>query len=109
MDFALSPELEALRDEALRVGREASERADVPDDSWIIGHDRTFARELGDREWLGMTWPVEHGGGGRSPLERFMVFEALISTGAPVAGPYSSTLTSQRGTSRLTSRLTCRS
>jgi alkylation response protein AidB-like acyl-CoA dehydrogenase len=88
MDFALSPELQALREEALKVGREASERADVPDDSWIIGHDRAFAQELGARGWLGMTWPVEHGGGGRSPLERFVVFEALISTGAPVAAAW---------------------
>jgi alkylation response protein AidB-like acyl-CoA dehydrogenase len=32
-----------------------------------------------------MTWPVTEGGHGRSALERFIVFEALISTGAPVA------------------------
>jgi alkylation response protein AidB-like acyl-CoA dehydrogenase len=88
MDFALSPDLQALREEALKVGREASERADVPDDSWIIGHDRAFAQELGARGWLGMTWPAEHGGGGRSPLDRFVVFEALISTGAPVAAAW---------------------
>jgi alkylation response protein AidB-like acyl-CoA dehydrogenase len=88
MDFAFSPELQALREDALKVGREAAERAEVPDDSWIVGHDRAFARELGDRGWLGMTWPVEHGGGGRTPLERFVVFEALISTGAPIAASW---------------------
>jgi alkylation response protein AidB-like acyl-CoA dehydrogenase len=32
-----------------------------------------------------MTWPTEVGGGGRSPLERFVVYEALLSTGAPMA------------------------
>src|SRR5688572_31569433 len=88
MDFSLSPELLALREEALEVGRAAAERADVPEDSWITGHDREFAAELGARGWLGMTWPVEHGGGGRSPLERFVVFEALISTGAPIAAAW---------------------
>jgi len=88
MEFALSPELEALRDEAAAVGREASVRAEVPDDTWITGHDRAFAGELGKRGWLGMTWPVEHGGGGRSILERFVVFEALISTGAPIAASW---------------------
>ena len=41
--------------------------------------------ELGKRGWLGMTWPVEAGGGGRTPLERFVVFEALIGEGAPLA------------------------
>ena len=88
MEFALSPELDALRDEALEVGRAASERAEIPEDSWITGHDREFAKELGARGWLGMTWPVEHGGGGRSALERFVVFEALISTGAPIAAAW---------------------
>ncbi|HEY8524297.1 MAG TPA: acyl-CoA dehydrogenase family protein [Acidimicrobiales bacterium] len=88
MDFVLGEELEALRDEALEVGRAAAARVEVPEDSWIIGHDRAFAEELGKRGWLGMTWPVEHGGGGRSPLERFVVFEALIATGAPIAAAW---------------------
>ena len=48
MEFALSPELDALRDEALDVGRAASERAEMPEDSWITGHDREFAKELGE-------------------------------------------------------------
>jgi alkylation response protein AidB-like acyl-CoA dehydrogenase len=88
MDFALPPELLALRDEAFEVGRAAAKRAEVPEDTWITGHDRAFAEELGMRGWLGMTWPVEHGGGGRSALERFVVFEALISTGAPIAASW---------------------
>ena len=88
MEFALSPELLALRDEALKVGLAAAERAEVPEDTWITGHDRAFATELGARGWLGMTWPVEHGGGGRDILERFVVFEALISVGAPIAAAW---------------------
>jgi alkylation response protein AidB-like acyl-CoA dehydrogenase len=32
-----------------------------------------------------MTWPTEVGGGGRAPIERCVVFEALISVGAPLA------------------------
>jgi alkylation response protein AidB-like acyl-CoA dehydrogenase len=88
MDFALGTELEELRAEAWEVGLVAAERSDVPEDSWIAGHDRAFAEELGKRGWLGMTWPVEHGGGGRTALERFVVFEALISTGAPIAASW---------------------
>jgi alkylation response protein AidB-like acyl-CoA dehydrogenase len=88
MDFALPGELEELRAEAREVGLAAAERAEAPDDSWIVGHDRAFAEELGKRGWLGMTWPVEHGGGGRSPLERFLVFEELIGAGAPVAASW---------------------
>ena len=60
-------------------------RSDLTEDTWIAAPDRTFSLELGKRGWLGMTWPVEAGGGGRSPLERFVVFEALIGEGAPLA------------------------
>ncbi|MGH9117121.1 MAG: acyl-CoA dehydrogenase family protein, partial [Acidimicrobiales bacterium] len=88
MDFALPGELEELRAEAWEVGIAGAKRADVPEDSWMIGHDRAFAVELAERGWLGMTWPVAHGGGGRSVLERFVVFEALISAGAPVAAAW---------------------
>ncbi len=85
MDFALSEELSALAEEATEVGRRAAARRDMAEDGWIIGHDVGFALELAERGWLGMTWPEDAGGRGRSPLERFIVFEALIATGAPVA------------------------
>lgn len=85
MDFELSPELRALQAEAEDVGRAAAVQADLTEDTWIAAPDRTFSLELGKRGWLGMTWPVEAGGGGRSPIERFVVFEALIGAGAPLA------------------------
>lgn len=85
MDFELTPELRSLQAEARDVGRAAAEQADLTEDTWIAAPDRTFSMELGKRGWLGMTWPVEAGGGGRSALERFLVFEALIGEGAPVA------------------------
>jgi alkylation response protein AidB-like acyl-CoA dehydrogenase len=85
MDFALPDELLALQEEARDVGRAAAEQAELTEDTWIAAPDRAFSLELGKRGWLGMTWPVEAGGGGRSPLERFVVFEALIGEGAPLA------------------------
>ena len=88
MDFALSPELLALREEALELGRSAAATAPLTEDTWIAAPDRAFSLELAKRGWLGMTWPVEVGGGGRSPLERFVVYEALLSTGAPMASSW---------------------
>jgi len=85
MDFTLSPELLALADEARALGRDVGARLDVREDSWLRGVSREFSLELGRRGWLGMTWPTEWGGGGRSALERFVVVEALISEGAPLA------------------------
>jgi alkylation response protein AidB-like acyl-CoA dehydrogenase len=92
MDFDLSPDLRALAAEATAVGRAAADRREaregIREDGWLVGHDPEFARELGERGWLGMTWPTAVGGGGRSPIERMLVFEALISEGAPVSTCY---------------------
>ena len=86
MDFDLSPELLDLRAEALEVGRAAAADSPLTEDTWIAAPDRAFSLELGQaRAGSGMTWPTEVGGGGRSPLERFVVYEALLSTGAPMA------------------------
>ena len=88
MDFELAPDLVALQAEAREVGRTAAATADVTEETWMVGHDRAFSLELAKRGWLGMTWPVEAGGGGRPPIERLLVFEALISEGAPVAAAW---------------------
>jgi alkylation response protein AidB-like acyl-CoA dehydrogenase len=88
VDFALSPDLVALADEARAVGVAGADRRDVREDGWLMGHDPAFALELADRGWLGMTWPVDVGGGGRPAIERFVVFEALIAEGAPLAACY---------------------
>lgn len=88
MDFSLTPDLERLADEAREVGAAAAATRPHQEDGWVAGFDRDFSRELGRRGWLGMTWPVELGGGGRTPLERFLVTEALVATGAPVAATW---------------------
>jgi hypothetical protein len=54
-------------------------------DSWLGGFSPEFSRKIGERGWLGMTWPEEYGGHGRSALERFVVTEELLAAGAPVA------------------------
>jgi len=85
MDFDWPPELLALQQEAREVGAAAAADLDVREDSWIVGTSRAFSLELAERGWLGMTWPESEGGHGRSALERFVVFEALIGAGAPLA------------------------
>ncbi len=85
LDYRLSDELRSLSEEAHEVGRAAAAAREIREDSWLVGTSRAFSEELAARGWLGMTWPVDEGGGGRSALERFVVFEALIAEGAPVA------------------------
>jgi alkylation response protein AidB-like acyl-CoA dehydrogenase len=51
--------------------------------SWSA-FDPAFSRKLGQRGWIGMTWPKKYGGGDRSVLERYVVLEELLAAGAPV-------------------------
>ena len=48
------------------------------------GNSPAFSAQLGARGWIGMTWPKRYGGQERSPLERYVVLEELLSAGAPV-------------------------
>jgi alkylation response protein AidB-like acyl-CoA dehydrogenase len=88
MDFAWTDEQEALRCEAREVGRAAVERYGRHNDSWINGYSKEFSRELGERGWIGLTWPVEFGGGGRPAIDRLIIGEELISAGAPIAASW---------------------
>jgi alkylation response protein AidB-like acyl-CoA dehydrogenase len=88
MDFDWSPELTALQAEAEDVATKALATFGQHDDAWINGYSREFSRELGARGWIGMTWPEEYGGAGRSVLERFVVTETFIRMGAPIAASW---------------------
>jgi alkylation response protein AidB-like acyl-CoA dehydrogenase len=88
MDFALDPALRSLRDEAVGFALDVARDLADPghrENSWIVGYSADVARRLGERGWIGMTWPTAEGGHGRTPLERFVVYEALIEHGAPIA------------------------
>ena len=83
---SLPPEAEALRHEVrafLEVHLKdypAVQRAR----SWT-GADPAFSKLMGAQGWIGMTWPKEYGGHGRSALERYVVLEEMLVAGAPVA------------------------
>ena len=47
---------------------------------------RAFMRELGERGWLGMSWPREYGGAERPGIYDFVLTEALSRHGAPQPG-----------------------
>jgi acyl-CoA dehydrogenase len=53
--------------------------------SWMTSWDTDFTHKLAERNWLGMTIPIEYGGHGKSFLARFVVTEELVAAGAPVA------------------------
>jgi alkylation response protein AidB-like acyl-CoA dehydrogenase len=88
MDFAWTEDQVELRVQARKVARDAVDRYGRSNDSWINGYSKQFSRELAAHGWIGMTWPVEHGGGGRPPIERLIVAEEMISAGAPIAASW---------------------
>ena len=54
-------------------------------DSWLSGYSSAFSKKIGDKGWIGMTWPKEYGGQERSAIDRYIVTEELLAIGAPVA------------------------
>ena len=83
---SLPPECDALRAEVRAFLAEA-----MPAISPLrrcrnwSGADAEFSRKLGQRGWIGMTWPKRYGGHERSTLERYVVLEEMLAAGAPVA------------------------
>jgi alkylation response protein AidB-like acyl-CoA dehydrogenase len=55
------------------------------------GHSRAFTRALGERGWLSMGWPREHGGQARPMSYLLILLEELATAGAPF-GPLSGCL-----------------
>src|SRR3954462_846028 len=45
---------------------------------------RKVVRQMGEDGWLGIGWPKEWGGQGRTPIEQFIFFDESMRAGAPV-------------------------
>lgn len=76
---------ERLREQVRAFVREHMPPDYRPNSDFNEGHRPAFSRKLGAAGWIGMTWPTEYGGGGRSFFERYVVTEELLAAGAPVS------------------------
>ena len=87
MDFRPSSEQAQLRGEVREflVQDPAVSARPFLEDGWISGWDPEFSRRLGQKGWIGLTWPTRYGGRERSYLDRLIVTEELLRAGAPVA------------------------
>jgi len=88
VDFAWTREQQALRSRAREVAVDAVSRYGRFNDTWMNGYSREFSKELAKHGWIGMTWPTEHGGGGRPAIDRLIVAEEMIAAGAPIAASW---------------------
>jgi alkylation response protein AidB-like acyl-CoA dehydrogenase len=88
MDFRLKPHEEKLRSEACDfLTRELGTRHDSDPAPMPPGYmpAREFELKLGQKGWLGLSWPAEYGGGGRPVIEQFIVEEEIALHGGPAS------------------------
>ena len=88
LDFTMRPEWETLRARARKVAAQGVADYGTWSDSWINGHSKDFSKVLASEGWIGMTWPIDVGGGGRPGIERIIMAEEMIAAGAPIAASW---------------------
>ena len=88
LEFSFPKDLQDLQKRARSVAEEGVKNFGSYPDSWINGYSKEFSKVLANEGWLGMTWPKEHGGGGRPGIERMVVAEEMIRVGAPIAASW---------------------
>ncbi len=80
----LPPECDELRREVRAFLRDEIRRGTFdPARRGEGAFDREFSRRVGERGWIGMTWPKAVGGHGRTQLERYVVIEEMLAHRAP--------------------------
>lgn len=87
MDFKFTEEQEAFRQEVRTfLEEELRQGSFTPScDSWIQGYSPEFTKKVASKGWIGLTWPEEYGGQGRSNIDRLILTEEMLRYGAPTA------------------------
>lgn len=80
------PEAEALRKEVRAFLREEIDAGTFTPGSGDMASNFNpeFSRKVGAKGWIGLTWPKDYGGHGRSQIERYVLTEEFLAHGAPV-------------------------
>ncbi len=92
MDFEFSPEQRAFADEVERFldDHDDPDVFDLTRENMAQIVDtpkrRAFMREVGERGWLGLTWPKQYGGSAGEGVYEFLLNEALAARGGPQIG-----------------------
>ncbi|MFC1989175.1 acyl-CoA dehydrogenase family protein [Chloroflexota bacterium] len=87
MDFKFTEEQERFRQEVRDfLEEEIRQGSFTPScDAWIQGFSLDFTKKVADRGWVGLNWPKEYGGQGRSNIDRLILTEEMLRYGAPAA------------------------
>lgn len=81
----LPPETEELRAEVRAFLADESRRGTFDPKLGLkqTSFDREFSKRVGQKGWIGMTWPRAYGGHERSHLDRYVVTEEMRAVSAP--------------------------
>ena len=87
MDFQFTVEQEMFRQEVRNfLVDEINKGAFRPMcDGWIQSFSWDFTKKVAAKGWLGINWPKEYGGLGRSHIDRLILTEEMLRYGAPAA------------------------
>ena len=87
MDFKFSEEQEEFRQEVRGFLEDEMKQGSFQPscDAWIQGFSPEFTKKVAQRGWIGLTWPKEYGGQGRSDIDRLILTEEMLRYGAPAA------------------------
>lgn len=87
MDFRFTDEEEEFRKEVrdFLKGELGKGSFEVHSDAWLCGFSPEFSRKLGEKGWIGLCWPKEYYGKGKSYIYRLVLTEELLRYGAPAA------------------------
>jgi alkylation response protein AidB-like acyl-CoA dehydrogenase len=77
-------ELELQRDVRAFLAEELPKGTYEPALGMGAGKDKDFSKKLAARGWIGMALPERYGGHDRSAVDRFIVVEELLRSGAPI-------------------------
>ena len=82
MDFKLTPEEEAFRDEVRAFAKENL----TPEARKSSGFLSNWLKAVREKRWVGFNWPEAYGGGGGGIMEQVILKEEMAKAGAPPLG-----------------------
>jgi alkylation response protein AidB-like acyl-CoA dehydrogenase len=87
MEIGYTDEQEALRNRLREYYADLltpEVEAQLADSHGIGPHMRRVVKQMAEDGWLGIGWPTEYGGQGRSAIEQYIFFDESMRAGAPV-------------------------
>jgi len=82
MDFTLTKEEEAFRDEVREFIAQYLKPGARKDPAFLA----TWLKAVREKRWVGFSWPTEYGGGGGGIMEQVILKEEMSKAGAPPLG-----------------------